>query len=208
MDSIDIPSPIDFHNRQQTEEWIQSTLAKRPYRPEFFTAFANSINSFSNNQVNILEIGSGPGHLAKFILEHCTVQHYTLLDFSLPMHEIAKEHLTKFVDKAIFLQQDFKSPQWTQNLEKFDVIVTMQAAHEVRHKNHIAALFFQLYSTLNDGGMFLYSDHYYVPSSSSKKHPELYLKKEEQPELLRYCGFKNITLILDKSEMALYRADK
>ena len=207
MNNTDIPSPIDFHNQQQVEEWIKTTVEKRPYRPEFFAAFATSINSFSKKQINILEIGSGPGHLARFIMENCNVQQYTLLDFSAPMHEIAKKSLARFVDKTIFLQKNFKLPQWTDGLPRYDIIVTMQAAHEVRHKEHVPSLFKQIRELLPNHGLFLYSDHYYTDASKTK-HPELYLTQEEQQKVLKNCGFKNITLVLDKAEMALYRVDK
>jgi len=206
-ENIDVPSPINFHNQQEVEEWVRNTVEKRPYRPEFFAAFAASINIFSEKPLNILEIGSGPGHLAKHILENCNIKHYTLLDFSAPMHQIAKNNLGQLADKATYLLRDFKSPQWIDSLGKFDVIVTMQAAHEVRHKQNISSLFLQLRKLLDDNGIFLYSDHYYTPSSKTK-HPELYLTKEEQPEILEQCGFKNIVPVLDKAEMALYVAHK
>lgn len=207
MNNIDVPSPIDFHNQQQAEEWTKTTVEKRPYRSEFFSEFANAITSSSKKQINILEIGSGPGHLAQFILAHCNIEQYSLLDFSAPMHEIAKKSLAEFIKKTVFLQRDFKLPQWTERLPQYDIIVTMQAAHEVRHKNHIATLFLQIRSLLKDGGIFLYCDHYYMPTSISK-HPELYFTQREQPEILQRAGFKNISLILDKAEMALYRAGK
>jgi cyclopropane fatty-acyl-phospholipid synthase-like methyltransferase len=123
------------------------------------------------------------------------------------MHDIARTHMGILADKATFLQRDFKSPEWTDNLGTFDVIVTMQAVHEVRHKRHMDLLFTQIQDVLKDDGILLYSDHY-VTSSSKTKHPTLFLTHEEQPEVLKHTGFRDVVQILDKGEMALYKAKK
>ena len=201
----DIPSPINFHNHNEAEEWVRDTVERRPYRQDFFNAFSKEINSYFKKPVTILEIGSGPGHLAKHILENCNVESYKLLDFSAPMHEIAKNNLGELARKAIFLQKDFKSSDWYKDISKVDIIVTMQAIHEVRHKSHIGNLFSQLRSLIKEDGVFLYSDHYYSTDSKTK-NPELYLTLNEQPKLLNKSGFCQVKLIFNKCEMALYIA--
>lgn|GEM_PF-302570 len=204
-ENVDVPSPINFHNLAEAEEWVINTKKKRPYRHDFFIAFAQEINANFKNPVTILEIGSGPGHLARHILENCNVKKYMLLDFSAPMNEIARNHLGNFANRATFLKRNFKAPDWYKNLEKVDIVVTLQAVHEVRHKKHIGNLFKQLRHVLREDGMLLYSDHYYTEDNRNK-HPELYLTLDEQSAILTKSGFHDVELLLDKGEMALYRA--
>jgi hypothetical protein len=44
MPEEDVPSPIDFHELAQAREWEAQTIVKRPWRPQFFAAFATALN--------------------------------------------------------------------------------------------------------------------------------------------------------------------
>ncbi len=86
----DVPSPINFHDLEAARAWTQETVARKPYRADFFNAFAKSLSA-SGSAISVLELGSGPGHLAEQILLRVPVSSYTLLDFSTAMHDLARE---------------------------------------------------------------------------------------------------------------------
>lgn len=44
---IEVPSPIDFHNRAEAEKWVADTVKNRPYRPRFFEEIAKEISCAS-----------------------------------------------------------------------------------------------------------------------------------------------------------------
>ena len=89
----DVPSPIDFSDPAQALAWVDATVAKRPWRQHFFTAFAHALNSLPDPSIRVLELGSGPGHLAKAILTACPrVTYYAAIDFSPAMHDLARTH--------------------------------------------------------------------------------------------------------------------
>jgi hypothetical protein len=67
----DIPSPIDFSDAEQARRWVEDATIKRPWRPDFFRAFANEIRTYSNENATIVELGSGPGLLAEEMLMWC-----------------------------------------------------------------------------------------------------------------------------------------
>lgn len=200
----DVPSPVDFHDHEHARAWVDKTVAARPWRPRFFQAFASVLNTAFEGPAAVLEIGPGPGHLAREILAHCRVAHYTAVDFSAAMHALAREHLGAEAAQVTFLQRDFREPDWAQGLCGFDAVVTMQAAHEVRHRRHLPALFRQIRSTLRDDGLLLFCDHYAEPGST--KHPDLFLRKDEQPAALADAGFQAVETVLDLGGMVLYRA--
>ena len=197
--SGDVPSPVDFHDIAQARAWVEETVAKRPWRPRFFDTFAAALHAEFPRPFTLLELGSGPGHLAEAILRQCQVRHYTALDFSPAMHAIARERLA---DKVDFLVRDFRDENWPQGLGKFDAVVTLQAAHETRHKRHLVLLLARARSLLNAGGLLLYCDHYAGPG----KHPDLFVSRQEQPLALAEAGFADIRLLLDEGGMALYAA--
>ena len=88
------------------------------------------------SKLRILELGSGPCQLAREILTHCDVETYVALDFSPAMHEIAAEYLGELASRVTFVTRDFREPTWPDSLGTFDAVVTLQAAHETRHKRN------------------------------------------------------------------------
>ena len=201
----DIPSPIDFHDPRQVDAWIDETAWRRPWRAEFFAAFVAAIGRVHDSPVRVLELGSGPGHLAEQILSWCAVASYTLLDFSVYMHERARARLTPYVDRACFVLRDFRSPDWVRDLGPFEFVVTMQAVHETRNKRRAPALLQQARGLLAAGGALLYCDHYFdATSRTGNRH--LYMTPDEQRRTLAASGFDRIALVLDRGGMALYSA--
>src|SRR5512142_1134334 len=137
-DDDDVPIRVDFRDAATARTWIEDTRIKRPYRPRFFAAFCEALAPRTG--LRILELGSGPGQLAREILSHCDVATYVALDFSPAMHAIAAEHLGELAARVSFVVRDFREPDWAAELGAFDAVVTLQAAHETRHKRHLVPL--------------------------------------------------------------------
>jgi SAM-dependent methyltransferase len=199
----EIPSPVDFDDPAQARAWVASTVEKRPWRPRFFAAIASALNAYFNRPIRVAEVGSGPGHLAKAILESCNVSTYTAIDFSAAMNNLAREHLGENVR---FVQRDFRRDGWAEGLGAFDAVVTLQAAHEVRHKTRQPALLKNIHGAIEEGGLLLFCDHY--SEAGSTKDMGLFLTHDEQPALLEAAGFLRVEQLLDAGGMALYRACK
>jgi SAM-dependent methyltransferase len=197
----DVPSGVDFHDPQQARDWTHATPKKRPYRRQFFAAFSNALSHL--DAPRILELGSGPGHLARELLERMPTTSYTALDFSVPMHELARAHLGPLAERVTFLLRDFRDPAWPAGLGPFDAIVTLQAAHETRHKRHLVPLFERARTALVPGGLLLYADHY---AAEGTHKPNLMPDRDEQPLALERAGFTAVRLVHEEGGMALYSA--
>ncbi|MFT3693220.1 MAG: class I SAM-dependent methyltransferase [Kofleriaceae bacterium] len=195
-DDDDVPILVDFRDDATARQWIEETRVKRPHRPAFFAAFCRAL---SGTQLRVLELGSGPGQLAREVLTHCDVASYTMLDFSPAMHAIAREHLGSL--PATMIVRDFREPEWAAGLGPFDAVVTMQAAHETRHKRHLIPLLERARTTLAPGGMLLYADHYVTPTT---KYPALMPERADQPLALEGAGFVDAMLLHDEGNMALW----
>lgn len=203
----EIPSPIDFGDPAEARAWVDATLAKRPWRPRFFAAFTHALSSLPDPSISVVELGSGPGHLAKAILDACPrVTHYAAIDFSPAMHDLARTHLGRQADAVCFELRDFRCEDWSAGLGTIDSIVTMQAAHEVRHKSRLPVLLKQMHAALKPAGTLLFCDHY--AEAGSAKSPELYPEYEAQRALLATTGFVEITELLNEGGMALYQCRK
>jgi len=203
-DDIDVPSPIDFSDPGQARQWAEDATIKRPWRPDFFRAFTNEIRTRFNENAKIIELGSGPGLLAEEILCSCSLRRYVLLDASTAMHDMARDRLLGFDARIAYFTRDFRSENWTDGLRLFDAVVTMQSVHEVRHWRHVAKLYQQIMSIIVPGGYFLMADHYVTAENG--RNPSLCFSRNEQRDTLINAGFVDVALVIDRGDMALYRA--
>jgi SAM-dependent methyltransferase len=200
-DETDVPIRVDFRDPATCRTWIEDTQIRRPYRPRFFDGFCAALASRS--RLRILELGSGPGQLARAILERCDVETYVALDFSTAMHAIAVEHLGELAHRVMFVVRDFREAAWAEGLGAFDAVVTLQAAHETRHHRHLVPLLSRARTVIVEGGVLLYADHYRTPET---KLPALAPMREEQPRALERAGFVGVTLVYEEGAMALWSA--
>jgi SAM-dependent methyltransferase len=200
-DEQDVPIRVDFRDPATAREWIEQTRINKPFRPRFFAAFCAALSP--RQQLRILELGSGPGQLAREILLHCDVSAYVALDWSQAMHDIAAEHLGELARRVTFVVRDFRDPTWPAKLGSFDAIVTMQAAHETRHKRHVVPLFERARTLLAPGGLLLYCDGYL---HADTKLPALSFDRADQPRALERAGFVDVRLLHDEGNQALYSA--
>jgi SAM-dependent methyltransferase len=198
-DDEDVPIRVDFRDLATARAWIEDTRIRRPYRPRFFAAFCAALAA--RRELRILELGSGPGQLAREILSRCDVRTYVALDFSLAMHELAAEHLSKLASRVSFVIRDFREEAWPTGLGEFDAIVTLQAAHETRHKRHLVPLLERARTLLGPGGILLYADHYLTPET---KLPALAPARDDQPLALERAGFVDVQLQYEEGNMALW----
>jgi SAM-dependent methyltransferase len=198
----DIPSPIDFRIMRDAQEW-ESKAMLRPFRLEFFAAFANELMDFDKASIRILELGSGPGFLAHHLRLKIPEATLTLLDYSPAMHELARRRLVGSLSNVTFVERSFKEPGWEVGLGRFDAVITNQAVHELRHKRYAGTLHSQVRGLLNDAGIYLVCDHYC--GDDGMHNDQLYMSVDEQRSCLESAGF-TVSAILVKGGRALYRA--
>ena len=128
----DVPSAIDFRSPKDARDWAATALTKRPWRTQFFVRIAEALADLAVPQPSILELGSGPGLLAEHLLAAFPGSSYAALDVSPAMHQIAKERLGLLADRVVFIERDFRAPDWPHGVTVVDAVVTVQAVHELR----------------------------------------------------------------------------
>jgi ubiquinone/menaquinone biosynthesis C-methylase UbiE len=194
----DIPSPIDLCDPATARTWASEADAKRPWRARFREAFAEQLAASAARIV--VELGCGPGLLAEHVLRQCAIDRYTLLDFSQPMLDLARDRIGDHA-AARFVLADFKQPAWTDAVEApVQAVITMQAVHELRHKRHAVALYRGVRSILSPGGALLVCDHEPFDPRG------LYSTEAEQHAAFAAAGFTEATTLLRIEGMYLCRA--
>jgi hypothetical protein len=79
----------------------------------------------------------------------------------------------------------------------------MQAVHEIRHKRHVPALYQQLRSVLDVGGVLLVADH--VPWDDSLRWTSLFMTLREQQDAFEAAGFCDVRTLLTIERLMLMR---
>lgn len=187
----DVRSPIDLRDPATARQWADEADPKRPWRVELRRAIAARVIEAGARRV--LELGSGPGLLAEHLLAGVADLAYTCLDFSPPMHELARARLG---ERATYVLADFKQPGWSRGLGTFDAVVTMQAVHELRHKRHALALYREVAPL---APLLVVCDH--VPARPPRSRfteaevHALHATVDEQHAALRAAGFEPTTLV-------------
>ena len=120
------------------------------------------------------------------------------------MHEISSQRLAHWQNQCHWLMGDFKQDGWSDHLEEYDIVVTVQAVHELRHKRYARALHKSVLKLLATNGTYLMCDHYVGEDGMTNQ--ALYMTPGEHLESLNAAGFGFIEMILKKSGLILFSA--
>jgi len=203
MNEQDVPSPIDFKDSVDAQEW-ERTAQARPGRSEIFQAFATELRGITSSQLDVLELGSGPGFLATYLLQEMPNIRMRLLDFSAAMHNLARKRLGKNVERVQFVERNLKEPGWEQDLGTFNAVITNQAVHELRHKKYAVGLHSLVKALLRPGGIYLVSDHFF--GEGGLKNDHLYMTVAEQQESLVKAGFASVRQVATAGSLVMHCA--
>ena len=201
----DVPSPVDLRRLEGAREWADEVMVKRPWRVEFFEMFASVIQELAAGKpVRVLELGSGPGFLAEHLLKALPNIEYVALDFSPAMHELAVLRLGALAERVKFVERSFLDESWSHELGEFEVVVTLQAVHELRHKNRASKLHSQVKLLLSPDGSYLVCDHF--SGDGGMSNDELFMSVAEQHAAIEFGGFQNIRQLHARGSLVLHHA--
>ena len=181
-------------------------MQKRPWRTDFFETVAQEIRSISRLRgVHVLELGSGPGFLAKHLLDHTpNIARYVALDFSPAMHRLAIQRLGEQASRVEFVERSFLQSTWHIDLGTFDFVVTHQSVHELRHKRHATSLHASVAQILKPSGLYLVCDHF--SGAGGMKNTDLYMSSDEQAQALTQGGFMSVRCLRQEGGLVLHGA--
>lgn len=201
--NIDVPSPIDLKKYQDAKQWELTANLKRPWRYNFFDYYAQKIAQGTDAQLQILELGLGPGFLGKYLLERLPHIQYTAFDFSEVMHTLALQKLSPNESQRVtYLLGDFKQANWQKSLEKFDYIIIHQALHELRHKTYAFDFHQVVMNLLKPKATYFVCDHLFA--EDAMQNNELYMSKTEHLKFFQDAGFTQVRIPLEIQGLCLF----
>jgi SAM-dependent methyltransferase len=208
MSVKEVPSHHDFLDPLYVKRWIADVQRYRPERQRLFKAFAAEAANINEQTIAVLEVGCGPGLLAEALLQNRKISRYALLDFSPHMLDLSRDRLNAFQGRTMFFQRDFKKKGWSTGIPAgFDLIVSLQAVHELRHASRIPRLYTELHALMAPGGTLLICDHVNSRSRAGRQSAH-FMTVEEHLAAFKNAGFVAPREICAAADLSLMAAEK
>src|SRR4051812_37071033 len=166
-------------------------FAPPPPRIALFDLILHHISNLPNSHV--LELGLGPGYMARHILERNQVITYEGLDFSEVFFDVARKTIAELMPRMTLTRSDLMDQAWPRSLSRPPgAIISTWALHDLGSQQAIADVYARCYEVLPAGGVFLNGD-FIKPDGTSWTYEAGRFEVGRHLELLRQAGFQNPT---------------
>lgn len=150
----------DWGNEEFVAGWLERQQERTAERRRQFTLIRAVIPKCPDDEFRYLNLGAGPGNLDEVLLEQFKGATATLVDYSLPMLDAARERLKACGDRVEFVHANLTQPEWVGGVGgSFDFVVSTQAVHHMETPDRIRALYAEVFRLLGHGGAFFNLDY-------------------------------------------------
>lgn len=178
----------EFHDTGFVQAWADRFVPSPP-RLALFEMILDQIRQLPANDPNVLELGLGPGYMARYILERHQGLRYEGLDFSAAFFEVAKQTLGGLGARVTFTKADLTDRTWPASLARPpDAIITTWALHDLGSQRAVADVYARCFEVLPEGGILVNGD-FIKPDGTAWEYEPGRFEIRRHLELLRKAGF-------------------
>ena len=178
----------EFHDADFVRGWANRFVPTRERR-ELFDMIAAQISQPSVPNAHVVELGIGPGYMARHILERNPVVSYEGLDFSAAFFEIARETVADLLHRLTLTKADLMNQSWPEALSRPPgAIISTWALHDLGSQQAVADVYARCYETLPVGGVLVNGD-FIKPDGTTFDYEPGRFGIGRHLELLRKAGF-------------------
>ncbi len=180
----------EFHNADFVRGWSNRFVPTRD-RLELFDLVLAQISRPGVPNEHVLELGIGPGYMARHILERNPAITYEGLDFSDVFFAIARETAGDLVHRVTLTKADLMDQDWPGKLSRTPgAIVSTWALHDLGSQQAVADVYARCYETLPEGGVLVNGD-FIKPDGTDWDYEPGRFEIDRHLELLRNVGFSD-----------------
>jgi cyclopropane fatty-acyl-phospholipid synthase-like methyltransferase len=184
----------EFHSKEFAQGWVER-FEPTPERIRLFDLIVSQLQDSIPADGNIIELGLGPGYLAKYLLDRMPDVSYHGIDFSLPMLEIAQDRLRQHSSRVFYTQADLVKHSWEKNIAKpVYAVISTWALHDLGSPENINRVYQRSYTALDSRGVLLNGD-FIKPEEAKQEFEVGRLYINEHLELLNSVGFTNVSCL-------------
>ena len=184
----------EFHSKEFALGWAER-FDPTPERIRLFELIVSQLQESIPADGNIIELGLGPGYLAKYLLDRIPSVSYSGIDFSLPMLEIAQKRLSEHSARVSYTQADLVQTAWEENISKpVDAVISTWALHDLGSPENTNRVYQRSYSALESRGVLLNGD-FIKPEGAKQVFEAGRFHIDKHFELLTNIGFRNVSCL-------------
>ncbi|MDE2362636.1 MAG: class I SAM-dependent methyltransferase [Hyphomicrobiales bacterium] len=180
----------EFHDAAFVQGWADRFVPTAP-RLALFDMILDQIRGLGVAEANVLELGIGPGYMARHILERDAALNYEGLDFSDVFFDVARKTLGGLGARVTLTKADLMDQAWPARLARRpDAIVSTWALHDLGGQQAVADVYRRCFETLPRGGLLVNGD-FIKPAGTDWDYEPGRFEVERHLELLGDAGFAN-----------------
>lgn len=181
-----------FHDADFARDWagrFEPTEARTRLFDMILAQIDQPDGSASVPMHHIVELGIGPGYLARHILERNNRFSYEGVDFSDAFLELAEENLGGLMRRVTLTKADLMDQNWPQDLSQMPgAIISTWTLHDLGSEQAVADVYGRCFELLPHDGLLINGD-FIKPEGSSWDFEPGRFEIERHLELLRDAGF-------------------
>ena len=173
-----------FHDAAFVRGWADRFVPTPP-RLALFDLILQHLSTSSH----VLELGLGPGYMARHILDRNDSISYEGLDFSEVFFDVARETIGGAMQRVTLTNADLMDQSWPRSLARQpDAIISTWALHDLGGQQAIADVYARCHEVLPTGGVLLNGD-FIKPEGTDWDYEPGRFAVARHLELLRQAGF-------------------
>ena len=173
-----------FHDAAFVRGWADRFVPTPP-RLALFDLILQHLSTSSH----VLELGLGPGYMARHILDRNDSISYEGLDFSEVFFDVARETIGGAMQRVTLTNSDLMDQSWPRSLARQpDAIISTWALHDLGGQQAIADVYARCHEVLPTGGVLLNGD-FIKPEGTDWDYEPGRFAVARHLELLRQAGF-------------------
>ncbi|MEM7404765.1 MAG: class I SAM-dependent methyltransferase [Pseudomonadota bacterium] len=178
----------EFHDAEFVRGWA-SRFVPTPPRLQLFDMILDEVRSLGKAAPHVVELGTGPGYMARHILERHDELTYEALDFSEVFFDVARETIDDLVHRVVFTNADLMSQSWPASLSRQpDAIISTWALHDLGGREPVADVYARCYETLPEGGLLANGD-FIKPDGTDWEYEAGRFEIDIHLDFMRRAGF-------------------
>ncbi|HVZ07018.1 class I SAM-dependent methyltransferase [Rhodopila sp.] len=178
----------EFHDAAFVQNWADRFVPSPP-RLALFDMILDRIRRLPVAAPNVLELGLGPGYMARHILQRHPTLQYEGIDFSSVFLDVAKRILGDLQTRVAFTQADLTDPSWPDRLVRSPhAIISTWALHDLGSQQAVADVYARSCETLPKGGILVNGD-FIKPDGTEWDYEAGRFEIARHLELLQQAGF-------------------
>jgi len=180
----------EFHDAEFARSWA-NRFVPTPPRLQLFDMILAEITKRCEPSDHVVELGIGPGYMARYILERADRLTYEGVDFSSAMFDVARETLGDLIERVTLTSANLLDQNWPYTLSKRpQAIVSTWAFHDLGSQQAVADVYAKCHDSLPDRGVLINGD-FIKPDGTSYEYEPGRFSIGRHLSLLQDAGFRD-----------------